>query len=216
MKDFRDSISKRPFGALSIARFPGVGFPDQLRCTLRYSDAGSQFTAAVTPAAQVFRANSLFDPDLTGAGSQPEYFDQLSAVYLQYCVQGVRFKCEIFNTGTTSNVCVLLYSDVNIATQSVENLTEHRYAKHAIVSAKGGMDRTTIVLPPILNSTLQGERLLNTDPNNYQGIGVNPVDPTYAIFKTTAMDNVTNSNIYCNFYLEYDCWFKELAPNVES
>jgi len=216
IKVFRGTISKKPFGELGIARFPGVGFPDQLRCTLRYSDAGSQFTAAVTPAAQVFRANSLFDPDLTGVGSQPEYFDQLSAVYSQYCVQGCHIKCEIFNTGTTSNVCVLLYSDVNVATQAVENLTEHRYAKHTIVSAKGGMDHALLELPPILNSTLQGEKYLNSDANNYQGVGINPVDPTFAIFKTTAMDNVTNSNIYVNFYIEYDCWFKELTPVLES
>jgi hypothetical protein len=216
IKIFREQIGKKPYGSLQISRFPGVGFPDQLRCTLRYSDAGSQFTGSIAPAAQVFRANSLFDPDLTGSGSQPEYFDQLSAVYGQYCVQGCRFKAEIFNTGTTSNICVLLYSDANIATQSVENMTEHRYAKHAAVSAKGGMDRVTITLPPILNSTLQGERNLNSDANNYQGIGVNPADPTYAIFRTSSMDNATNSNIYVNFYLEYDCWFKELTPVVES
>jgi len=216
IKSFSQAISKVPFGMLSISRFPGIGFPDQLRCTLRYSDAGSQFTGSIAPAAQVFRANSLFDPDLTGAGSQPEYFDQLAAIYGQYCVQGCRFKAEIFNTGTTSNIAVLFYSDVNVATLSVENMTEHRYAKHCVISAKGGMDRNIITLPPILNSTIQGEKNLNSDPSNYTGVGTNPTDPTYAIFRTSSMDNATNSNIYCNFYLEYDCWFKELTPLVES
>jgi len=216
IKVFRDAIGKKPFGKLSMARFPGIGFPDQLRCTLRYSDAGSQFTGSIAPAAQVFRANSLFDPDLTGAGSQPEYFDQLAACYGQYCVQGVRFKAEIFNTGTTSNIAVILYSDVNVATQSVENMTEHRYAKHGVVSAKGGKDSINLALPPILNSTIQGELDLNSDPSNYTGVGTNPTDPTYVIFRTSSMDNATNSNIYCNFYIEYDCWFKELTPLVES
>jgi len=216
MRVFREAISDREFGQMSIARFPGIGFPDQLRCTLRYSDLGVQFTASISPAAQVYRANSLFDPDLTGSGSQPEYFDQIAAVYGQYCVQGCRIKAELFNTGTTSNAVVLLYSDANIATQSVENMTEHRYAKHAVVSAKAGMDNVTLILPPILNSTIQGERSLNTDPSNYTGVGTNPTDPTYAIFRTSAMDNATNSNIYANFYIEYDCWFKELTPLVES
>jgi hypothetical protein len=216
LKSFRNSISQKPFGHFNVARFPGIGFPDQLRCTLRYSDNGVQFTGSIAPASQVYRANSLFDPDLTGSGSQPEYFDQLSAVYAQYCVQGARVKCELFNTGTVSNVSVLLYSDTNIATQSVENMTEHRYAKHAIVSAKGGMDRVNLSLPPILNSTIQGEKELNTDPSNYTGTGTNPTDPTYIIFRTTSMDNATNSNIYANFYIEYDCWFKELSPQTES
>jgi hypothetical protein len=216
LRTFNNSIGKKPFGHFNVARFPGIGFPDQLRCTLRYSDAGVQFTGSISPASQVYRMNSLFDPDLTGSGSQPEYFDQLSACYGQYVVQAARVKMEIFNTGTVSNVCVFFYSDVNVATQSVENMSEHRFAKHAIVSAKGGRDNVTITMPPILNSTLQGEKQLNTDPSNYTGVGTNPTDPTYGIFRTSSMDNATNSNIYVNFYIEYDCWFKELTPLVES
>jgi len=216
LRAFTNSIGKKPFGHFNVVRFPGVGFPDQLRCTLRYSDAGVQFTGSISPAAQVYRANSLFDPDLTGSGSQPEYFDQLSAAYLQYCVQGVRVKAELFNTGTVSNISVLFYSDANVATQAVENMTEHRFARHSVVSAKGGKDNVTMALPPILNSTIQGEKDLNTDPSNYTGIGTNPTDPTYIIFRTSSMDNATNSNVYVNFYIEYDCWFKELTPVTES
>jgi hypothetical protein len=216
LKTFQRSIGSKPFGQFNVARFPGVGFPDQLRCTLRYSDAGVQFTGSIQPAAQVYRANSLFDPDLTGSGTQPEYFDQLSAVYSQYCVMGARIRAEIFNTGTVANLCALLYSDANIATQTTENMCEHRFAKHCIVSAKGGKDNAYLNLPAILNSTLQGEEHLNTDPSNYTGVGTNPTDPTYAIFRCVSMDNATNSNIYANFHIEYDCYFKELTPVTES
>jgi len=213
---FENSIGKKPFAKMDVCRFPGRGFPDQLRCTLRYSDFGVQFTGSISPAAQVYRGNSLFDPDLTGSGSQPEYFDQLSAVYLQYCVQACRIKAQVFNTGTTSNACVMTYSDANTATQSAENLSESRFATSQIVGAKGGMDTKVMSLPPILVSTIQGEKHLNTDPNNYQGIGINPVDPVFIIFRTTSMDNATNSNLYVNFEIEYDAWFKELTPVAES
>jgi len=216
IKVFRNSIGNKPFGQIGICRFPGVGFPDQLRCTLRYSDGGVQFTGSIAPSAQVFRANSLFDPDLTGSGSQPEYFDQLAAVYGQYCVMGCRFRADCYNTGTTSNACVAFYSDANVATLSVENMTEHRYAKKIVISAKGGMDRGVLALPPILNSTIQGEKDLNSDPSNYTGVGTNPSDPTYVIFRTGSMDNATNSNVYVQCYIDYDCWFKELTPVTES
>jgi len=213
---FQNSIGKKPFNRMDVVRFPGRGFPDQLRCTLVYRDNGVQFTGSISPSAQVYRANSLFDPDLSGSGSQPEYFDQLSACYLQYCVQAVRVKVQMFNTGTVSNVCALIYSDANVATQSVENMNESRFSSSQIIGAKSGMDTKKMALPPILISTIQGEKFLNTDPNNYQGIGINPVDPAFIIFRTSTMDNATNSNLYVNFEIEYDAWFKELTPVVES
>jgi hypothetical protein len=183
---------------------------------LRYADFGVQFTGSLSPAAQVYRGNSLFDPDLTGSGSQPMYFDQLTAVYGQYCVMGCRVTAKIFNTGTVANSNVMLYSDVNTATLAVENLSEARFAKNCIVSAKGGQDRYVLTLPPILSSTVQGEKNLNSDPSNYTGIGTNPTDPIYIIFRTASMDNATNSNIYVDFVIEYDAWFKELTPLTES
>lgn len=47
---------------------------------------------AAAAGAQDFRMNSLFDPDLTGAGAQPNGFDQWSAFYNRYVVY--KFKIE--------------------------------------------------------------------------------------------------------------------------
>jgi len=41
---------------------------------------------------QVFRANSLFDPDVTNAGHQPYGFDTLSSIYTRYKVESVEFE----------------------------------------------------------------------------------------------------------------------------
>jgi len=65
-----------------------VGFPDRLRTNLRYSTVIP--VPAVAHYEYVFKANSLFDPDLTGVGHQPTYFDQLAAIYSQYCVLGCK------------------------------------------------------------------------------------------------------------------------------
>lgn len=49
----------------------------------------------------IYRGNSLFDPDLTGTGGQPNGFDQWAAFYASYTVLGS--KCEvttIVNGGT--------------------------------------------------------------------------------------------------------------------
>lgn len=64
------------------------GFPETLVTTLRYADVYTLTSTAQAVAKQVFRMNSCFDPDFTGTGHQPYYFDQLAAVYGGYCVIG--------------------------------------------------------------------------------------------------------------------------------
>lgn len=76
---------------LSVKRFD-FGFPSTLVTTLRYVDVYTLTSTAQAVAKQVFRMNSCFDPDYTGTGHQPYYFDQLAAVYGGYCVIGSKLK----------------------------------------------------------------------------------------------------------------------------
>jgi len=67
------------------------GVPAKKRMVLKYD----QFNGYATGAAirrQVFRANSLFDPDFTGTGAQPYNFDDWSTFYNRYRVHacGIR------------------------------------------------------------------------------------------------------------------------------
>lgn len=55
--------------------------------TVAISDAGAEFD-------YVFRANSLFDPDLTGTGHQPRGFDQWATFYGQYKVHSCGYHVE--------------------------------------------------------------------------------------------------------------------------
>lgn len=69
------------------------GFPDKLVTTLRYVDTIRLTGAAGVPGANTFRMNSLNDPDLSGVGHQPMYYDQLcgasgTAPYSRYRVLG--------------------------------------------------------------------------------------------------------------------------------
>lgn len=211
------ALQVREFGKVDVCRFPGVGFPDQLRCVLKYVEHGIAFTGSPTPAAQVFRINSLFDPDLTSTGHQPNQFDQLSALYGQYCVMAARVLVEFQNEGTAFTKLVMVYSDVNTSTQSTENLAEARWARETYAApALNGRSLVRYTMPTVDISMLQGEKNMNSDPNVYAGIGSNPVDPAYFIFKCSAGDSVTNVTGHCDFTLWFNCWFKELTPVTES
>jgi len=111
-KRFRKNVKARsPWAAkrsqtlnsLSSMRVPGIrrpdfGFPDRMVTKLRYVDNFNLTGGAGVVGANVFRFNSCFDPDLTGVGHQPMYFDQFCGAagtgpYARYRVTSA--KCTV-------------------------------------------------------------------------------------------------------------------------
>jgi len=79
-------------------RRPDFGFPDRMITKLRYVDNLELSANAGVVAANVFRMNSCFDPDLSGVGHQPMYYDQLcgavgTAPYSRYRVLQSKITC---------------------------------------------------------------------------------------------------------------------------
>jgi len=205
----------RSFGQLKISTFMGFGFPDQLKCTLKYRATELTFTGA-TPSAQVFRMNSLFDPDLTNTGHQPQEFDQLTAVYGQYCVVGSVLKSEVQANANVDFDGVSCYSDVNNSSNTVQTLGESRWAKTASFGESTGIGTKRLDLPPVSHSVIQGQKNLDSDPNNYCGVGVNPPDVVYGYQKFEASDGVTGMAALVAYTLEFQCIFKEKQDNSAS
>lgn len=75
----------------------GDPFPLRWSRTLQY---GQAFTltagaAGVFGTEQIFRLNSLYDPDLTGTGHQPYGFDTMATLYYKYKVTAVRVSIKV-------------------------------------------------------------------------------------------------------------------------
>lgn len=66
---------------------------------------------------QAFRLNSLYDPDLTGAGHQPYYFDQLTGQYTGYRVYEVAWRITAWSPSVTTQAVAVL------ATSSADTYT---------------------------------------------------------------------------------------------
>lgn len=79
---------------------PGVdgklsfGFPKKIITTLRYSQTFTLTSASGVIVTQIFRMNGMDDPDLTGVGHQPMFWDQFVPVYDSYRVLGSRLTAE--------------------------------------------------------------------------------------------------------------------------
>lgn len=82
----------RPRRRKAVVRrsLPVGGFPSSMTVKLRYCQHFDLDPAAGLFAAQVFRANSAFDPDMTGIGHQPSNFDRWAVNYDRYTVLGAK------------------------------------------------------------------------------------------------------------------------------
>lgn len=84
--------TKRP--KLVMMRAPS-GMPTQNIAKLRYDDLINVTSSASVIGSHVFRANSIYDPDYSGAGRAPMGFDQWAALYNHYIVLGSKMTCQI-------------------------------------------------------------------------------------------------------------------------
>lgn len=76
-------------------------FPQKLFAKLTYNDTGFTATPAVGNSylvQQAFRGNSIYDPDATGVGVQPYYYDTFAGVYSRYRVYASKISVYVFST----------------------------------------------------------------------------------------------------------------------
>lgn len=72
---------------------PLGGLPFKVRMRHCYiHQVGVQSVTGANVQEQVYRLNGMYDPDYTGAGNQPNFFDDLSALYQRYRVRGAMVK----------------------------------------------------------------------------------------------------------------------------
>lgn len=94
--------------------------PRWMHCDMKYCD---QFVTSVGGASvldQIYRANSLFDPDRTGVGHQPRGFDQLTPLYNRYRVDAIRWDVKFMPAVAGYNCCVIPVNGAQAYTSIVD------------------------------------------------------------------------------------------------
>lgn len=79
---------------------PSVGGPPAMKIPFMYTQNLAFTTTLGAMKTQVFRLNSLYDPDLTGTGQQPPSYDQWTALYGTYRVVGCSYEIQALIQGT--------------------------------------------------------------------------------------------------------------------
>lgn len=110
----RAAMVRAPTPVTSFLAFPSNhrprGLPESKRVKLRYAFS---FNFTKTTGDQwvthSFNGNSVYDPDRSGVGHQPRFYDQMSQLYSKYFVHGSAFNASYNNTNnSTRNYCAIL------------------------------------------------------------------------------------------------------------
>lgn len=95
----------------------------------------------------VLRANDVYDPDYTNAGHQPRGFDQIIAMFRNFCVLGSKIVTTWgYGQGSATSHdmnCSIILKDGTSAMADAEDIMEHPRVKSKIMTAEVG-DRVRI------------------------------------------------------------------------
>lgn len=194
-------------------------FPTFLRRTLRYAQTNTLDVGNFGTAQQVFRANSLYDPDFTGTGHQPNGFDQLMVAYNHFVVTRARINVRVLNTTTGGGTIepgaiVLGYSDSGTFMAAQADYPTCIEKRNIYNSAFYGASMTT-GMQFTLSGSLDIAKLLRKTPQqliemaNLRGdSGANPLEGYFfevGLFSFSS--NPGSVTVICD--VEYDAIFTE-------
>jgi len=193
----------------------GKGFPKKLCMTHKYVETIVR-NPVTTFQNYLYSVNGMYDPNITGTGHQPMYFDQMSALYNHYTVIGSRINYKIIPTTATSGaiyLCVSQNDDTTVTPGTLEAIQESYVGKGTIIPA-GSNNITTLTSAWSAKKNWGSSLLSNT---LFRGnSGANPTEQQYFVLSIGSLDGVTSTPVYVEVSIEYIAVWQELKDLAQS
>lgn len=125
-------------GSLLNQRFHLDPFPQKWLRPVTYGDNYVMALPALGVASeQIIRLNSIFDPDLTGAGHQPLYRDQIQALYNAYQVRKVNVEITFTDPSQDGAFVYISSGFTSLLGQTLSRVQETPYTKTMYLNNTG-------------------------------------------------------------------------------
>jgi len=160
--------------------------------------------------------NSLFDPNNSGSGHQPSFFDTFAGVYARYYVEAFKLEASIINESAIPLIYAIGYSDQAMTSNAVALLSESKYFESGSVGPLTGLGVKNVNLPWMTSEQLMGTPFIEADDNMYAGTGSSPADVAWGTCRIAASDATTTITVRVRYKLTFRCVFKDLLPQVSS
>lgn len=184
---------RQPFGTLKVL---SLGAPTELFVKLPYVETVTSGDVATFVFHQY--QSSLFDPNLTGTGHQPRYFDEWAAMFNRYQVLGMKAIVEFIQIDSSASPvsCAIAWSENTNAYLTTDDLSETKYGKKVTLQGQGS--RTVAVLKSYMSAkTIHGNRKGPLQQDDQQAlVSANPTDMFFLNIGHQTVDGTTTTNIY--------------------
>lgn len=213
-KGARKRTMKRQAMAYKVD-FKRLGLPKFQSVRLRYIDRLS-FIATLASSTHQFRANSLYDPDLTATlNHQPRFRDQWAAMYHHYVVTASKINVTFTRVGSSGTgsaypnvVGIVLKSDSGIHSNILDYAEEQNsvYGMLNDANSKLTLSKTfdTASYYNVKPSAVMSDTRFVTSVNN------NPTeDVLFTVFNGSIDGTNTVPALECIVQIEYTCRFIE-------
>jgi hypothetical protein len=216
-KSKKTNLKKSNSNQFNIVRVPRpFAFPLMMRNQLIYAEQIAFTITAGGPSFYVFSCNGLYDPNITGTGSQPLYFDQLSAVYDHYTVISSTIEARLIGATALANQLtfgVYVDDDTSIVSAAISSLLQRPGARWTQANTAAN------TLPPIHQAWSASKTFGNpapwTDPELQGTVSTNPVEQSY--FVIGAQDFTLQSTTYgLTVVMTFDVVWDELKTIATS
>lgn len=199
---------------------PGVdgrkifGFPNSIITKLRYCTYLDLTGTGGVVQANIFAANGIFDPDISGGGHQPLYRDTYAGIYNHYTVIGSKITVTYAPAVATLPHYIGITGDDDSSTSTnLETLMEQNNAVSTMVGGAGSH-------PVTLTSTFEPLDAFGVDTkddgSSATAVGSNPSELwCYKVWAIPA-DVATLSHCYCRIEIEYTVKFAELTTPTQN
>lgn len=191
-----------------IDRLPGLGIPDRLYANLVYDQDQLAVVSASTSGAYNFSGNSCFDPDTSGIGHQPLYFDQFSQMYNRYRVHKSQIVVELLNSTIASHITITPTTD-GTWPATLRTALESNYTASMPISSS--------VFRMVKDRSISTKKIFGmqsiTQDDLYQSVcTTSPSRQWYWRIMGESFDGVTNVSIRVNVRIVYEVEFFERFP----
>lgn len=216
----RYSTKRRKRVKRRIRRPLSLGFPGTYRTKLKYVDDRQLQLNVGNGYLQTYqyRLNSVYDPDLTGTGGQPTYYDEFTQMYQRSRVIGCHVKFTIVNLHTTYplNFSVQSSSDSSIVLSGPNLMAQSGGSSVRTVSSEGSNNMTTFKkyypchkVNGVTKTALMSSNIYSSNTGNL-GTGANPNQDCIVNIQVTNLDQ--EAYFILRAELTYDVRFESKRP----
>lgn len=198
----------------------GTMMPDVTFARLKYTDNYTFNTVSDILTEQVFRGNSLHDPDLTGTGHQAMGHDFWKAFYSKYNVSACKIEIRYNSSTQTSNSLlnfgvVPTLSSTALSTSDVDVYNEHPKSKYRITAGSNSSAGKGYIKHYQTTARMFGRTHTTNDDIFETAFDSNPGSAWYWHVYAGTMDETSDIDITFNVKLTYYVkMYQQVSPTT--